>query len=80
MSTSKTGMFGFMDFLVMYKWVTPVESMPSIINIMICMALGQPMKQDQLMWDTQEGIQQFLMKIVRFAFAFFSCLFLSSGN
>ena len=64
------GMFGFMDFLVMYKWVTPVESQPSIINIMICMALGQPMKEDQLMWDSQEGLQQFLMKIVRSLFCF----------
>jgi len=59
-------MFGFMDFLIMYKWVTPIESMPSIINIMINMALGQPMKEDQKMWTGQEELQQHLMIMILF--------------
>lgn len=31
--------FGFMDVMILYKWVTPMESSPSIINSMICMAM-----------------------------------------
>merc|ERR1719443_2531244 len=30
-----------MDFMIMYKWVTPMESPPSIINALICMAMFQ---------------------------------------
>ena len=36
--------FGFMDFYIMYKWVNPVDTMPSIINSLICMGLSQPNK------------------------------------
>jgi len=32
--------FGFMDFMILYKWVTPLENPPSIINSLIAMALG----------------------------------------
>lgn len=32
--------FGWMDFLIMYKWVNPVDTQPSIINSLICMGLG----------------------------------------
>eukprot|EP00400_MALV-I_sp_L67-5_P000904 gene904-258_t len=56
-------MFGYMDFLIMYKWVNGPETQPSIINIMINMALGQPMKESQLMWSSQEGLQNHLMSI-----------------
>jgi len=31
--------FGFMDAMILYKWVTPLDSSPSIINSMICMAM-----------------------------------------
>merc|ERR1712151_438831 len=37
--------FGFMDAMIIYKWVTPLENNPSIINSMICMAL--PMNKDR---------------------------------
>ena len=33
--------FGWMDFMILYKWVTPMENPPSIINSLICMAMGQ---------------------------------------
>jgi len=34
--------FGYMDIMILYKWVTPMENPPSIINSLICMAMGQP--------------------------------------
>merc|ERR1719440_2423699 len=33
--------FGWMDFMVLYKWVHPIDNAPSIINSLICMAMGQ---------------------------------------
>jgi len=33
--------FGWMDYLILYKWVTALESPPSIINSMIAMAMWQ---------------------------------------
>jgi len=32
--------FGYMDFMILYKWVTPMDNPPSIINSLICMAMG----------------------------------------
>lgn len=31
--------FGFMDYMILYKWVTPMANPPSIINSMIAMAM-----------------------------------------
>jgi len=31
--------FGFMDYMILYKWVTPLAEPPSIINSMIAMAM-----------------------------------------
>lgn len=33
--------FGWMDFMILYKWVYPVDPPPSIINSLICMAMHQ---------------------------------------
>eukprot|EP00928_Gymnodinium_smaydae_P035398 TRINITY_DN2491_c0_g1_i1.p1 TRINITY_DN2491_c0_g1~~TRINITY_DN2491_c0_g1_i1.p1 ORF type:complete len:829 (+),score=209.94 TRINITY_DN2491_c0_g1_i1:162-2648(+) len=33
--------FGFMDYMIMYKWVTPMENAPSIINSLIAMGMWQ---------------------------------------
>merc|ERR1740138_304499 len=33
--------FGWMDWLILYKWVHVVPDAPSIINSLICMAMGQ---------------------------------------
>jgi len=46
--------FGYMDFLIMYKWVNPVETQPSIINSLICMGLGQEDKA--LMFDSATDV------------------------
>ena len=32
--------FGFMDFMILYKWVTPLDTPPSIIHSLIAMAFG----------------------------------------
>jgi V-type H+-transporting ATPase subunit a len=32
--------FGYMDFMILYKWVTPMANPPSIINSLICMMMG----------------------------------------
>jgi V-type H+-transporting ATPase subunit a len=33
--------FGFMDYMILYKWVTPMANPPSIINSMIAMGMWQ---------------------------------------
>jgi V-type H+-transporting ATPase subunit a len=33
--------FGFMDYMILYKWVTPMDSPPSIINSLIAMGMWQ---------------------------------------
>jgi len=33
--------FGYMDYMIMYKWVTPLDSPPSLINSLIAMAMRQ---------------------------------------
>jgi len=55
-------MFGYMDFLIMYKWVNDTEAKPSIINTMIEMALGSPAKHT--MWESQESWQNFFMTLI----------------
>jgi len=37
--------FGWMDFMILYKWTHPIEELngpPSIINSLICMSMGKP--------------------------------------
>jgi V-type H+-transporting ATPase subunit a len=43
--------FGYMDFMIMYKWVTHMDNPPSIINSLICMAMFQEDKYP--MFDAQ---------------------------
>jgi V-type H+-transporting ATPase subunit a len=33
--------FGWMDFMILYKWTHHIDDPPSIINSLICMAMGQ---------------------------------------
>lgn len=32
--------FGWMDVMILYKWVHPIDNPPNIINSLICMAMG----------------------------------------
>jgi len=51
--------FGYMDYMILYKWVTPMDSPPSIINSLICMAMGQEDKFP--LYEGAIGVSQFLM-------------------
>ncbi|CAK9070936.1 unnamed protein product [Durusdinium trenchii] len=51
--------FGWMDVMILYKWVHPIDNPPSIINSLICMAMGQ---QDLFpLWDGSVEMAQNLM-------------------
>eukprot|EP00747_Dinoflagellata_sp_TGD_P184174 gnl/TRDRNA2_/TRDRNA2_39575_c0_seq1.p1 gnl/TRDRNA2_/TRDRNA2_39575_c0~~gnl/TRDRNA2_/TRDRNA2_39575_c0_seq1.p1 ORF type:complete len:804 (-),score=201.51 gnl/TRDRNA2_/TRDRNA2_39575_c0_seq1:200-2611(-) len=51
--------FGWMDFLILYKWTHPVDNAPNIINSMICMGMGQ---QDNMpMFDGSVELSKKLM-------------------
>jgi V-type H+-transporting ATPase subunit a len=56
-----TCFFGFMDVMILYKWTHPIDNPPSIINSLICMAMGQ--KDDFPLWDGSVELAQKLMKI-----------------
>merc|ERR1719440_1693453 len=51
--------FGYMDYMILYKWVTPMQNPPSIINSLICMAMGQEDKFP--LYAGAIGVSQFLM-------------------
>ncbi|EEQ98628.1 conserved hypothetical protein [Perkinsus marinus ATCC 50983] len=59
--------FGYMDWMIMYKWVTPVtqdpnlNGAPSLINTLIGMGLSQPNRQP--LYEGQSDIQKTLMII-----------------
>ncbi|KAF4661246.1 H(+)-transporting V0 sector ATPase subunit a [Perkinsus chesapeaki] len=59
--------FGYMDWMIMYKWVTPVtqdpqlNGPPSLINTLIGMGLSQP--NSQPLYQQQADIQKVLMYI-----------------
>ena len=59
--------FGYMDWMILYKWVTPISEDPAlngppgIINSMITMALGTPDKTP--LYLGQSGVQGMLMKL-----------------
>ncbi|CAE8611648.1 unnamed protein product [Polarella glacialis] len=60
MMTFMVCFFGWMDWMILYKWVHPIDNPPSIINSLICMAMGQ---QDFFpFWDGSVEIAQMLMK------------------
>merc|ERR1719263_2202260 len=50
--------FGWMDFMVVYKWLYAMEAPPGIINSLICMAMG-PMGVGQTdefpLWPAENG-------------------------
>jgi len=51
--------FGWMDVMILYKWTHPVATTPSIINSMICMAMGQEDKAP--LWEGSVQLAQSLM-------------------
>merc|ERR1719389_854466 len=53
--------FGYMDWMIIYKWVSPPTTNPSLINSMISMGLGQPDKDP--LYDSQPYVQGWLMTL-----------------
>eukprot|EP00440_Ansanella_granifera_P060760 gb/GFBE01065857.1/.p1 GENE.gb/GFBE01065857.1/~~gb/GFBE01065857.1/.p1 ORF type:complete len:809 (+),score=265.44 gb/GFBE01065857.1/:1-2427(+) len=51
--------FGWMDWMILYKWVHPIDNPPSIINSLICMAMGQEDKFP--LWDGSVELAKTLM-------------------
>jgi len=60
--------FGWMDAMILYKWVYPMDQPPSIINSLICMAMGQ--KDNFPLWDGSVELAQSLMKYTVIAVPF----------
>ena len=60
--------FGWMDVMILYKWVYPMDQPPSIINSLICMAMGQ--KDNFPLWDGSVELAQSLMKYTVIAVPF----------
>ncbi|CEM34423.1 unnamed protein product [Vitrella brassicaformis CCMP3155] len=59
------GMFGYMDFLIVLKWITPIQgnNKPGIINLMINWALMKPMEPTDVMFDGQQTLQPWLLLV-----------------
>ena len=56
--------FGYMDYLIMYKWVTPMANPPGLIDTMIGMGLsGGGVRDGTEMFSNQEILQSILFKI-----------------
>lgn len=51
--------FGFMDYMIVYKWVTPMPDPPGIINALICMGMFQHDRNPMF----GESLPQLLMTI-----------------
>merc|ERR1719413_91805 len=65
--------FGWMDVMILYKWVHPIEGPgtngpPNIINSLICMAMGQV--DVQPLWDGSVQLAQTLMKFTALSVPF----------
>merc|ERR1711920_115102 len=65
--------FGWMDVMILYKWVHPIEGPgtngpPNIINSLICMAMGQV--DQQPLWDGSVQMANLLMKFTALSVPF----------
>lgn len=52
--------FGYMDYMILYKWTTPLDTPPSLINSLIAMAMGQV--DNAPLWDGAVALEGQLMK------------------
>ncbi|GBE58724.1 vacuolar proton translocating ATPase subunit [Babesia ovata] len=55
---------GYMNFLIIYKWITPVDNgfaKPSIITTMIDMCLMKDLTKNDIMFEGQEKVQRILV-------------------
>lgn len=49
----------YMDFMILYKWVTPLATPPSLINSLISMAMRQP--DPAPLWDGALELETYLI-------------------
>jgi V-type H+-transporting ATPase subunit a len=49
--------FGYMDFMIMYKWTRVTENAPSLITTMLNMGLGQSLKDNEILYSGQATVQ-----------------------
>ncbi|UKJ89911.2 vacuolar H+-ATPase subunit [Theileria orientalis] len=58
---------GYMNFLIFYKWLTPVDngfSKPSIITTLIDMCLMKKLEKHEIMYASQQSVQKFLVFVL----------------
>jgi len=56
--------FGYMDWMIMYKWVTPMNSPPGLIDSMITMGLsGGGVRPGAELYANQGSVQNFLFNV-----------------
>jgi len=60
--------FGWMDYLILFKWVNPIGAPPSIINSLICMAMFQP--DATPMWPGADVTSKMMMAIAMLSIPF----------
>jgi V-type H+-transporting ATPase subunit a len=53
--------FGWMDWMIIYKWTHNIDNPPSIINSLICMAMSQEDKAP--LWDGSTDVAKLFMKL-----------------
>jgi V-type H+-transporting ATPase subunit a len=53
--------FGWMDWMILYKWTHFIDAPPSIINSLICMAMGQ--EDTMPLWEGSTDIAKLFMKL-----------------
>jgi len=53
--------FGWMDFMILYKWTHVIDVPPNIINSLICMSMGT--EDDFPLWDGSTDIAKLFMKL-----------------
>lgn len=54
--------FGYMDYMILYKWVTPMADPPSIINTLITMVMQTP--NHSPLYASAPDTQWFLFKVM----------------
>lgn len=58
---------GYMAFLIVYKWITPLDNgyaKPSIITTMIDMCLMKTLEKDDIMYEGQQTVQRILLVLM----------------
>eukprot|EP00916_Digyalum_oweni_P022842 GHVL01037825.1.p1 GENE.GHVL01037825.1~~GHVL01037825.1.p1 ORF type:complete len:812 (-),score=87.46 GHVL01037825.1:737-3172(-) len=55
--------FGYMDWMIVYKWLSENGNKPNLINLVIDMCMFKPLEPDTIMYFGQAKVQSILMTI-----------------